>query len=387
MEIMKLHDQWANRPVEERFLSLPLLRDKTYESKHNSVSRVLKLRDLQANHREDGGLEIVGPSGKPAALTNWAYNQLAVKSEFPAGYVAGLPAEIAKLNINYALQKVENQDIGMLLSRQDDSILIRAITGDSYTRIWNADVMDMLIDYVGDGTPDTGGVWQMPYIRGEKVPITVENTTFYGNDRNIFVCLTNESIAIEIPNRRDGKTGILKRFFILWNSEVGDQTFGIQDGYFDEVCGNRIIWGAHGVRTFKKRHTKNVLEKWQDGYLKIGEFANAGVLEDQTKLLAAVNYRVVDTGKTVLNESDTDKADRRSKEASKFLLDKLPLPQVPVKLVDGIKAAFVKAEQRPIDTLWDCVTAVTEYAKTIPYQEQRVPLERAGGKLLDLTVN
>lgn len=388
MEIMSLHNQWANRPDEERHLSLLALRDTVAESKNNSQSRVLKLKDLRANAMPDGGMEIIGPSGKPAAITNWAYNQLAMKAGIPAGYVATLPASIASLNINYSLDKASDQDIGLLLTRtrEDEKmeILIRAVTGDTYTRIWNLDVLNMLIDYVGDGVTE-GNIWQMPFTRGVRVPITKENSTFYGNDRNFFVCLTNESLALEIPNRRDGQPGILKRFFILWNSEVGDQTFGIQDGYFDEVCGNRIIWGAHGVRTFTRRHTKNVLNKWQDGFGKISEYANAGVAEDKAKLLEAVNYRVVDTGKTVLNESDSDKAKRRSEEASKFLLTNLSLPQVPVKLVEGIKSAFVMAEHRPIDNLWDCVTGVTEFAKTIQYQEQRVVLERAGGKLLDLT--
>jgi hypothetical protein len=382
MEIMSLHNQWANRPNEERWLSIPDMRAMAEQSKHVSQSRTLKLNQLVAHSREDGGMEIVGPSGNPAAITNWAYNQLCMKAGIPAGYVATLPANIAALNINHSLAKAENQDIGMLLSKADDAILIRAVTGDTYTRIWNADVLRLLEEYVGDGRT---GIWQVPFVFGQKVEVNKENTTLYGNDRNIFVCLTNESVAIEMPNRRDGQTGILKRFFILWNSEVGDQTFGIQDGYFDTVCANRIIWGAHGVRTFKRRHTKNVLSSWTEGYDKIADYAKAGVAEDQAKLIEAVSYRVVDREKTVLNESEADKAKRRSDEASKFLLEKLSLPQVPVKLVEGIKSSFVKAENRPIDNLWDCVTAVTEYAKTIPYQEQRVTLERAGGKLLDLT--
>ena len=49
-----------------------------------------------------------------------------------------------------------------------------------------------------------------------------------------------------------------------------------------------------------------------------------------------------------------------------------------------IKAAHEREEGRPIETLWDAVTGVTAYAKTIEHQDNRVGIERLGGKLLDL---
>src|SRR5690606_27326706 len=41
-------------------------------------------------------------------------------------------------------------------------------------------------------------------------------------------------------------------------------------------------------------------------------------------------------------------------------------------------------EGRPIETLWDAATAVTAYAKTIDWQDQRGDMERKGGELIAL---
>jgi hypothetical protein len=36
------------------------------------------------------------------------------------------------------------------------------------------------------------------------------------------------------------------------------------------------------------------------------------------------------------------------------------------------------------ETLWDAATAVTAYARGVGYQDERIELEREGGRILDL---
>lgn len=55
-----------------------------------------------------------------------------------------------------------------------------------------------------------------------------------------------------------------------------------------------------------------------------------------------------------------------------------------VSQANAIKAAHEREEGRPIETIWDVVTGTTAYAKTIPHQDDRVFIERAAGKVLDL---
>jgi hypothetical protein len=50
----------------------------------------------------------------------------------------------------------------------------------------------------------------------------------------------------------------------------------------------------------------------------------------------------------------------------------------------SIIAAHMDDEQRPIENLWDASVAVTAYARTVAYQNDRVDLEREGGKILAL---
>ena len=50
----------------------------------------------------------------------------------------------------------------------------------------------------------------------------------------------------------------------------------------------------------------------------------------------------------------------------------------------AIKAAHMNDEGRPIETLWDAATGVTAYARGVSYQDERVELEREGGRILDM---
>lgn len=67
-------------------------------------------------------------------------------------------------------------------------------------------------------------------------------------------------------------------------------------------------------------------------------------------------------------------------DLNKFLRDR----KFTMSQVNGAKEAHLREEGRPIETLWDAVTGVTAYAKSIKNQDDRVGVERLGGKLLDL---
>jgi hypothetical protein len=41
-------------------------------------------------------------------------------------------------------------------------------------------------------------------------------------------------------------------------------------------------------------------------------------------------------------------------------------------------------EDRPIETLWDVVTAATAYSRSIPNQDTRIDFERKAGDVLSL---
>lgn len=366
MELMQASHQWATRPSDERYTSLVEMQD--YFAHQRSMSRSLttSTRKISMQPTSDNkGLTLVSPGGHEFAPTNWAFGQLAQLSEAPAGYLRTLPSPIAADCINYGLQyKRDIEDVGLLLHKNGASY-VRAATGPKYGRIWNADITTALVQFVlrhgGDGTGQNGA-WRNPGEFGRAVEVSKNNTTFFAGDRDMFVFLANEQNKIEIPNRRDGKPGMLSRGFFVWNSEVGSSTFGFSTFLFDYTCCNRIVWGAQGVQTIKIRHTASAPDKW---------------IEEITPAL-----------ETYGNASTAGITDLISKARSHRLdnVDEFLASRFGKRTVDSLKAVHMLEEARPIETLWDVSTAVTAKARAIQWQDERVTLERQAGDILSLAV-
>ena len=299
------------------------------------------------------GLQVVGPNGTPYAPTNWAFGQLAGLGGGPAGYLRTLPAPIAADAVNYGLKfKREVEEIGCLIAQNGEAVF-KAATGPNYGRIWDADIAAMLVDKF-EGTP-----WKIPGEFGVAVEPTIENTTLYASDRDMFVFLADEERRIEIPNRRNGQSGSLARGFFLWNSEVGDKSFGAGFFLFDYACCNRIVWGAEQYTEMRIRHTSGAPDRWLEQVVPVLEdYANAAALPVQEAIAAAQARRLTE-------DLDAFLAERFGKN-----------------LVGEIKTAHEMDEGRPMETIWDVVTGATAYARLVPNQDRRVAIERTAGALL-----
>lgn len=94
--LMQASRQWSTRPPEERFTSLPAMREKLEELRAYSSAKVISSRQLSAIPTDDNqGIMIAGPSGHAAAPSNWAFGQLANLSGAPGAYLRTLPAPLA----------------------------------------------------------------------------------------------------------------------------------------------------------------------------------------------------------------------------------------------------------------------------------------------------
>src|SRR6266705_3505114 len=77
--------------------------------------------------------------------------------------------------LNYNLRFTRGvEDVKLLVSGQSDGVELRAATGPRYGRIWNADVVDALVERFGDGV---SGHWRVPGIFGERITVDKGNTT------------------------------------------------------------------------------------------------------------------------------------------------------------------------------------------------------------------
>lgn len=355
--LMQASNQWATRPADERFLSLTDMLTHFNEQRSLSREAVVSSRRLTVAPTDDNaGLLVEGPSGNGFAPTNWAFGQLAQLAEAPAGYLRTLPSPVVADCLNYGLQfKRQIEDVGVLLYKNGSPIL-KAATGPRYGRIWNNDITRSLVNHFGDGVT---GDFKVPGEFGKAVEVTKENTTLFAGDRDMFVFLADEEHRIELPNRRNGQPGSLARGFFFWNSEVGSQTFGMASFLFDYVCCNRIVWGAEEFKEVRIRHTASAPDKW------IGEIVPA---------LEA--YSRSSTGR-VLTAIEDARKDKLNNDVNQWLGQRFGK-----RMVDTLQATHYAEEQRPIESRWDVITAVTAHARSIPHQDARVDLERQAGALM-----
>lgn len=364
--IMTASNQWMKRPDDERFVNLHDLNDFAQKIKARSTAKVVANRSLEVQpHPENPhkGLQIVGEANLPATMTHWAFGQVASLAGGPAGYLRTLAAPIAADAINYGLRfNRDVEEIGILATNrlnEIDQVEIRAATGPRYGRIWNAELTEALVKRFGNGIGDTD--WRVPGEFGKAVDVDKGNTTLYASDRDMFVFLADEKNRIEMPNRRNGESGSLARGFFVWNSEVGAGTIGAAFFLFDYVCCNRIVWGAEGFKEIRLRHSSGAPYRWLEEIQPVlVEYSNA-------------------SAQPILDTIAAAQAKRIDGDVSEFL-DK----RFTKKLAGKIDVAHSREENRPIETLWDAVTGITAYAKTIANQDTRVELEREAGKLLKM---
>lgn len=354
--------QWMSRPADERYTSLLAMQKHFHQLREASREAVVSSRRLTIVPASDSSqqLQVFGPNGHGYEPTHWSFGQLASLVKAPAGYLRSLPAPMAADCLNYGLKVARDiEDVGVLLHRMPDQApALAAATGPKYGRIWNLGITRELVDQFGDGV--TGDFRVPGTFKSELTSVTKENTSLFASDRDMFVFLADQEHRIEIPNRRNGESGSLARGFFVGNSEVGAGTLFIATFLFDYMCSNRMIWGTKNYKQVRIRHTAGAPDRWlEEVKPAIIQYAN----DSSTTIVKAI-------------------ADARAKKIDK-VADFLEA-RFSKAMSRELQAVHVAEEDRPIETLWDASVAVTAYAKTVKYQDERIALERIGGDIIDL---
>src|SRR6202040_3505247 len=163
--LTQAHRQWASRPADGRFPSLTGLQAFAALSRQTSRSKVVSTREIELipDDGDHKGLLIGDRDGTQAAPTHWSFGQLCslAATPSPASYFreSGLPTPIIADCLNYNLRFTRGvEDVKLLVSGQGADVELRAATGPRYGRIWNADVVDALVERFGDGI---SGHWRV----------------------------------------------------------------------------------------------------------------------------------------------------------------------------------------------------------------------------------
>lgn len=369
MELMQANRQWSTRPSDERFTSLHALATYATHKRDNSARRVMANRGLTVLPSTVDPLDIAvsGPNGHPATFTHWSFGQLCSRAGVPASYLrdSKMPGALAADNLNWGLHHARSvEDVSVLLRKTRDdagnvSVSLGAVNGPEYGVIWDADIAQQLVSHFGDGVT---GSWRVPGEFGKRLDaVTKDNTTLYASDRDMWVFLADEDRRVDVPSRRNGKSGTLARGFYITNSEVGASRLVLGMFLFDYVCCNRIIWGAAQHQEIKIRHTSGAPHRWIEEVKPILRQYAEGSAQGVSETIAAARAA------KVKGDIDTFLANRFGKG-----------------MVMSIHAAHVADEGRPIETMWDVVVGATAYARNVEHVDRRVQIERTAGDLLRL---
>ena len=164
--------------------------------------------------------------------------------------------------------------------------------------------------------------------------------------------------------------GGLSRGFFVWNSEVGSSAFGIMTFLYAYVCGNHLVWGAKGVRELRIRHIGNA-DGRAFGELEgeLRKYSDDSAGEDEARIEA--------TRRLVLGAKKEE------------VLDAIFKLGVPALSRDRLDKAYVLAEtHRDLasdpNTAWGMAQGLTRLSQTLPYTDDRVALDRAAGRVLEM---
>jgi hypothetical protein len=352
--LMKASRNWAMRPADERFASVDALHAAASNAREIAARAVVKTKELKAVV-QDGQVIINGATGTQANLTNWSFGQLARHAEAPASYLRTLPAPLAAECLNTGLARVNASDsTALLFNKEADGLTVRALNSEKYTRIWNVDVTARLREL------EARGPWQ-------PAPAAFDGSRgLYLGDRDMFAFMVDNDRRIfeTLPG------GGLSRGFFVWNSEVGATSFGIMTFLYEYVCGNHIVWGASDVKEVRIRHVGKADETaFSELAVELREYANGSAAEDEMKIERMRTYEIGATKEAILDR-----------------LFQLRVPQLTRKT---IALGYDRAEQHADwygspRTAWGMVNGLTEVARDMGNADERVALERASQKVMQL---
>ncbi len=367
----RVSSEWFSRPADERFLSLSDLHRSVKTRADRSRARTVESRDVRVEAARDNperlGLVLPGEP-EPVMPTHWSFGQLASLVGAPAGYLRGLPAPIAGINLQYGLTH-HRAEMVKAYTTEDGRTELRAVTGPDYGRIHDHELVDSVMRIAGNGTGDTR--WKVPGVLdwstmtyNPRVDISKETTTLYASDRDVFLFLCDDLNPIEAGRLPDGSPDLYFRGFYCWNSEVGSRTLGIASFYLRAVCANRNLWGVEQFEEVTIRHSKHAAGRFAaeaaPALQSFAESSAAGFISGIRAAREQIVARTDDDRGEFLRRRGFSKGDT-------------------ARIIDTV----LVEEGHPPSSVFDFVQGITAMARTEPRQDARLEVELKAKRLLD----
>lgn len=382
---MTLSNQWRTRPVEDCYWTLQDMLNAARAEKAASFERDYSARNLVVVSDSEGSdalAMIPTRESSPLNISHHAFGQLSGLAGAPASYLRKLPAELAADCLTVGLARRDRAENEVQLMANTDQAMVRALTGEKYTRLWTADLLEMVAgavqrsgrNYVTPPAWDLDGSFQArgltriaepsdvgPWTRVQAGDTIRPAGLYYSphDGRDTFAFLLNTEREIDLPR---GGTGF--RFVMLWNSESGAASVGAAMGIVDIVCGNHILWGLRDVKEFRFRHVGEGLSGRSEREL-LTAFRALDRAPWETQILqGATEYKLGDTVAEI--------------EAAAVRATRLPL-----NTIQAARAAVSGRDYGAPSSAYAVASALTEYAQKQRVDE-RVDLDRAAARLYSI---
>lgn len=386
MNLMKASDNWSSRPMDQRFWTLEDMYAATLANVSAAREATVKNGDLRVEV-VDNDIQLVGRTGNPARLTNWAFRQLSGRAKAPAGYLESLPATLAAQNLNHGLKANlgDQNEPTKLLLHDNGGYFARAVLTTKYTRIWNSDIVERLLPLQDSGwmtppaRPHSSGEFADDLLTGDNtvlrratkqqaaISLTVQEgdiigpAGLYASFEDMFAFMIHPDRVID-----DGSKGGLMRGFFVWNSEVGKSSFGVMKFLFRGVCGNHIVWNAQDISEISVRHVGSANENaFEHLAVELKKYADSTSGDDEKRVKICREFKLGPNPEKVLD----------------FIFQKNLLGKKQAQ--QAMDAVAPEQDGDPL-TAWGYAQGVTRLSQKEINTDKRVMLDRAAGRILEV---
>ena len=362
--------QWMSRPDDQRFLSLDTLAEHVNNRSASAVQKIVDVKNIviEASFSDPEKLTL-NHEGVNLSPTNWSFGQLSSLASSPAGYLRKLPASIAAINLQYGLQSLRSENAKLYYS--DDELY--AATGTEYGRVHDIELVRAVQKIAGSGTGETR--WKIPGVmdwstskHNPFVNPTIDTTTLYASDRDVFMFLVDDTHPIEIGKLPNGDPDLIFRGFYVWNSEVGSKTLGISTFMLRGVCQNRNIWGQEDKHSLIIRHSKNAPNRF-------AQEAEPALLDYSTQSSTGILYNINQARSAVVASNDDERTNY------------LKTNGFNAKQAQHIINTVIKEEDVKPKSVWDFVQGITAVARDLKHTDERIQLEMLAGKMMSKAIH
>ncbi len=338
--LTKASEELFKRKPDECFPSLPELTRHCQQQKDDAVEKWVSPSEVRPVLFDSIPSLELGAEGNHA-LNSWSFGQVC--------QIAGVSRDtVNKVNpataVDILLDTLPGGSKPMQFLTEGDRL--RSIHGTGYTRLFNADLLELVNKFAVDFQPPQQAM--------------TGASGLYCGEQDMFVFLIDPMGWTEI----DGEA--FAPGFFLWNSEVGKRTVGIQTFWFQAICQNHIVWDACEIVEFTRKHTAKVHDSLDP-------------IRQHIEQLATKRDERRDGFVNAIEKAMKAKLGTDEEEVLKVLL-KNGLPK-------NVAAEAMKiAREKGQFTIFSIVDALTRMAGKIPNAGERTELDLKAARFLDLAL-